>query len=156
MCRCCDIGGAPVGRELGTYYLKDRLNYSPDGSCMIVVATDAPLDARNLKRLASRALFGMAKTGSSWSNGSGDYVIAFSTANKIPFDLSSRVLSPSVLHNDAMSPLFQAVNEATEEAIYNSLFMAKSVSGYDGHKVEAIPVDRVLEIFRKYRGPGVR
>lgn len=151
-----EIGGAPVGRELGKYYLKDQLKYSPDGSCMIVVATDAPLDARNLKRLASRALFGMAKTGSSWSNGSGDYVIAFSTANKIPFDLSSRILSPSVLHNDAMSPLFQAVNEATEEAIYNSLFMAKSVSGYDGHKVEALPVDRVLEICRKYRVPGIQ
>jgi D-aminopeptidase len=153
-----EIGGAPVGRELGKYYLKEQLNYSPDGSCMIVVATDAPLEARNLKRLASRALFGMAKTGSSGSNGSGDYVIAFSTANKIPFDLPSpsRILSPSVLHNDAMSPLFQAVNEATEEAIYNSLFMAKSVSGFDGHRVEAIPVDRVLEICRKHKVPGIQ
>ena len=151
-----EIGGAPVGRELGKYYLKDQLNYSPDGSCMIVVATDAPLDARNLKRLAARALFGMTKTGSSGSNGSGDYVIAFSTANKIPFDPSSRVLSTSLLHNDAISPLFQAVNEATEEAIYNSLFMAKSVSGHDGHKIEAIPVDRVLEICRKYRVPGIQ
>ena len=151
-----EIGGAPVGRELGKYYLKDQLKYSPDGSCMIVVATDAPLDARNLKRLASRALFGMAKTGSSWSNGSGDYVIAFSTANKIPFDVSSRVLSPTVLHNDAMSPLFQAVNEATEEAIYNSLFMAKPMSGHEGRKVEAMPVDRVLEICRKYGALGVR
>jgi D-aminopeptidase len=146
------INGAPVGRELGRYYLKDELRYSPDGSCMIVVATDAPLDARNLKRLAARALLGMGKTGSSGGNGSGDYVVAFSTAPgcRIPTNPPRRIIESQVLHNDAMSPLFQAVIEATEEAIYNSLFMAKSTSGVDGHVVESIPIDKVLEICRRH------
>ncbi len=147
-----EIGGAPVGRELGKYYLKENLNYSPDGSCMIVAATDAPMDARNLKRLAARAMLGLAKTGSSSSNGSGDYVVTFSTAPecRVPFNPSGRILTPPALHNDAVSPLFQAIKEATEEAVYNSLFLAKTVSGFGGHQVDAIPVDRVLEICRKY------
>jgi len=146
------INGAPVGRELGRYYLKDNLNYSPDGSCMIVVATDAPLDARNLGRLAARAMLGLARTGSSSSNGSGDYVIAFSTARecRVPMNPTGRTLTPTVLHNDSISPLFQAVIEATEEAVYNSLFMAKTITGRGGRTVEALPVDRVIEILRRY------
>ncbi len=146
------INGAPVGLELEKYYLKDRLKYSPDGSCMIVVATDAPLDSRNLKRLAARTILGLARTGSSGSNGSGDYAIAFSTAlgSRIPFSSAARLLNPPVLHNDAMSPLFQAVIEATEEAVYNSLFMARTTRGYADHIVDALPVDRVLEICRKH------
>ena len=147
-----EINGAPVGRELGRYYLKESLNYSPDGSCMIVVATDAPLDARNLRRLAERAMLGLGRTGSSSSNGSGDYVIAFSTSlqSRVPMNPSGRTLTAPVLHNEAVSPLFQAVIEATEEAVYNSLFMAKTTTGVDGHTVEALPVDKVLEICRKY------
>jgi D-aminopeptidase len=147
-----EINGAPVGRELGKFYLKDSLNYSADGSCMIVVATDAPLDARNLKRLAARALLGLGATGSSLGNSSGDYVIAFSTAagTRVPATPESPILTPPSLHNDAISPLFQAVKEATQEAIYNSLFMATTTSGYEGHTVEALPLQRVLEIYRKY------
>lgn len=147
-----EVNGAPVGRELGKYYLKDNLNYSPDGSCMIVVATDAPLDARNLRRLAERAMLGLGRTGSSSSNGSGDYVIAFSTAPaaRVPMNPQGRTLSPPVLHNESVSPLFQAVIEAAEEAVYNSLFMAKTTTGVAGHTAEALPIDKVLEICRKY------
>jgi D-aminopeptidase len=147
-----EINGAPVGRELGRFYLKENLKYSPDGSCMIVVATDAPLDARNLGRLGARAMLGLASTGSSSSNGSGDYAIAFWSAPecRIPLNPPDRVLSIPALHNDAVSPLFQAVKEATEEAVYNSLLMARTMSGYDGHRVDVLPVDRVLEICRKY------
>jgi D-aminopeptidase len=146
-----EINGAPVGQELagGSRGKKDA---SPDGSCMVVVATDAPLDARNLKRLAARAMLGLAKTGSYSSNGSGDYVIAFSVApdTRVPADPKTRTLSPPVLNNDAVSPLFQAVKEATEEAVYNSLFMAKTTLGSGGRTVEALPMDRVLSILRKY------
>ncbi len=146
------VNGSPVGQELGRYYLKGDLHYSPDGSCMIVVATDAPLDARNLKRLAARALMGLAATGSSGSNGSGDYAIAFSShpGCRIPAAVAAMVLTPPVLHNEAVSPLFQAVKEATEEAVYNSLVAGKTVSGYAGHTVQALPVDKVIEICRKY------
>ncbi|NWG14359.1 MAG: P1 family peptidase [Acidobacteria bacterium] len=146
------INGAPVGQELGKYYLKGKLEYSPDGSCMIIVATDAPLDARNLRRLSARAMLGLAATGSSSSNGSGDYVVAFSTAPecRIQAAQSERTYRPPILHNDAMSPLFQAAKEATEEAVYNSLFMARTTTGNEGHTVEALPVDKVLEICRKY------
>jgi D-aminopeptidase len=147
------INGAPIGMELGRYYLKDSLRYSPDGSCMIVIATDAPVDARNLKRLAARAMLGLAGTGSSSSNGSGDYAIAFSTAAecRVAANQSGISYSPPVLQNEAMSPLFQAVKEATEEAVYNSLFMARTVTGYAGHTVEAIPVDKVMEICREHK-----
>jgi D-aminopeptidase len=140
------INGAPVGRELGQYYLKDQIGSASqrpqdraDGSCMIVVATDAPIDSRNLNRLAARSMFGLARTGSSASNGSGDYAIAFTT-NRQP---------TSLLSNDAMSPLFEAVIEATEEAIYNSLFRAKTTTGR-GRTIEAIPLDKTMEILRKY------
>jgi D-aminopeptidase len=154
------INGAPVGQELGRYYLKDEINppapaqSSPDGSIIMVVATDAPLDARNLRRLASRAIIGMGRTGGSASNGSGDYVIAFSTAPEVRIRLTNqRDASPTrdlkTVANDAMSPLFLAVIEATEEAIYNSLFRATTVSGR-GRTVEALPMDRTLEILRKH------
>ena len=154
------INGAPVGQELGRYYLKDELNppapqqTTPDGSIIMVVATDAPLDARNLRRLASRAMMGLARTGGSASNGSGDYVIAFSTAPEVRIRVTNqRDASPTrdlkSVTNDAMSPLFLAVIEATEEAIYNSLFRATTISGR-GHTVEALPMDRTLEILRKH------
>ena len=151
------INGAPVGRELGRYYLKDELaekQNTPDGSIIIVIATDAPLDARNLNRMAARAMMGLARTGAAGSNGSGDYAIAFSTAA----DVRVRPLSPNepnaprtvkTLANDAVSPLFLAVIEATEEAIYNSLFRATTTTGR-GRTVEALPLDRTLEILRKH------
>jgi len=145
------INGAPVGQELGRYYLKDSLDASADGSCMVVVATDAPLDARNLRRLAARAILGLAETGSSGSNGSGDYAVAFSTAPECRVsNPGSRVVTVPVLQNDAVSPLFQGVIEATEEAVYNSLLKAKTTVGYGGHTAESLPLDRVLEICRQH------
>ncbi|GBD31421.1 Beta-peptidyl aminopeptidase BapA [bacterium HR33] len=141
------INGAPVGMELGSYYLSGAARSpeetNPDGSIMIVVATDAPLDHRNLERLARRALAGLARTGSSMSNGSGDYVIAFSTVRV------SELSAAGLLGNEQMSPLFQAVIEATEEAIYNSLFLATTVKGYRG-TVEALPLDTTVAILRRY------
>jgi D-aminopeptidase len=122
---------------------------SPDGSIMIVVATDAPLDARNLERLATRALVGLARTGSSMTNGSGDYVIAFSTAEDVRRTPARGARTVAELPNDAISPLFQAVAEATEEAIYNSLFRATTVQG-ERSTVEALPLDRVMEILRRH------
>lgn len=153
------INGAPVGRELGRYYLKDELEKSspatppnnPDGSIIIVIATDAPIDHRNLQRLAARSMSGLARTGASGSNGSGDYAIAFSTAESVRLRANNNRApqATQLLANDAMSPLFLAVIEATEEAIYNSLFRATTVSGR-GHTVEALPIERTLEILRKY------
>lgn len=151
------INGAPVGRELGQYYLKDELatqRNQPDGSIIIVIATDAPLDARNLNRMAARAMMGLARTGSAGSNGSGDYAIAFSTAADVrikTLNQNERNTPRSVktLANDAVSPLFLAVIEATEEAIYNSLFRATTTSGR-GKTVEALPLDRTLEVLRKH------
>ena len=150
------INGAPVGQELGRYYLKDELTErtSPDGSVIIVIATDAPLDARNLNRLAARAIMGLAKTGAAGSNGSGDYAIAFSTAADVrikPLDPSERNVPRNLktLANDAASPLFLAAIEATEEAIYNSLFRATTTTGR-GHTVEALPLDRTVEILRNH------
>jgi D-aminopeptidase len=151
------IAGAPVGQELGQYYLRKELQQQggvkdkADGSCMMVIATDAPLDARNLKRLAARAWLGMARSGSSASNGSGDYAIAFSTAPQLRIRNSDKSLTRHVelLTNDAMSPLFQAVIEATGEAIYNSMFRATTMTG-NGHTVEALPIEKTVEILRKY------
>ena len=141
------IMGAPVGQELGRYYLRDVVADSneenPDGSIMIVVATDAPLSSRNIKRLARRALAGLARTGSSMSNGSGDYVIAFSTVAVEADELVVKI------RNDDMSPLFHAVIEATEEAIYNSLFAATTVKGHQG-TAEALPHKETLEILQRY------
>jgi D-aminopeptidase len=123
---------------------------------MIIVATDAPLDARNLKRLAKRALLGLGKTGGVASNGSGDYVIAFSTAEsvRVPYRSNQNLKEQAVLRNSAMSPLFMAVNEATEEAIINSLFHAESMTGRNGHTIEELPVDKVLEMMEKYGRNG--
>ncbi|HYP01488.1 MAG TPA: P1 family peptidase, partial [Pyrinomonadaceae bacterium] len=176
------INGAPVGRELGKYYLREELERAAqeagmqtraaadeqaasrglqdaaDGSIIIIIATDAPVDARNLRRMAARGMMGLGRTGASGSNGSGDYVIAFSTAPEVRVRVArntkpSEVLRPrdvKLLSNDAMSPLFLAVVEATEEAIYNSLFRAQTMTGRGGLTVEALPLERTLEILRKY------
>jgi D-aminopeptidase len=139
------IAGMPVGVELGKYSFKENL----DGSCMIVVLTDAPLDARNLKRLAKRAFMGLAKTGGIASNGSGDYVIAVSTAYQLPHDSKTSLDTLALLRNDNMSALFMAAIEATEEAIINSLFAAKTTVGDQGHQVDALPVPRVVDWLKK-------
>ncbi len=151
------VAGVPIGKELGKYYLSDELNETPDGSCMIVVATDAPITSRNLERLAKRAILGLAKTGGIASNGSGDYVIAFSTAEsvRVPYRSENSTQQQKILSNSAMSPLFMAVNEATEEAIINSLFHAETMVGRDGHSIKELPVDSVLKIMNKY-GRGKR
>jgi D-aminopeptidase len=147
------IDGAPVGEALKKYYLSGQLKNDVDGSCMIVVATDAPLDARNLERLAQRAIMGLAKTGGIGSNGSGDYVIAFSTDPRIRVKHDKKENTDEVvyLRNDAMSPLFMAAIEATEEAIINSLLMAETLVGKDGKKVEALPRDEVIKILEKHK-----
>ena len=153
--------GAPVGKELGRYAFKNEVERERgDGSIMMVVATDAPLSDRNLERLAARAMMGLGRTGSSASNGSGDFVIAFSTAPSVRRRLTPAGSGPEPLTrqtedvtNDAMSGLFEAVVEATEESIYNSLFMATSVTAR-GRTVDAIPLDRVREILKKYNVAG--
>ncbi|MBP6003595.1 MAG: P1 family peptidase [Pyrinomonadaceae bacterium] len=161
------VDGVPVGMELGKYYLKEAVGENhpvdetlpprpsrkegsqdnADGSIIIVIATDAPLDNRQLSRLASRAMAGLARTGSSMTNGSGDYVIAFSTQNRI--NAGQSVRDVKIVGNDAMSPLFQAVIEATEEAILNSLFKATTVTG-NGRTIEALPIEKVKEILKRY------
>jgi D-aminopeptidase len=128
------MAGAPVGREL-----RASGPNSGNGSCMMIIATDAPVDARNLRRMAARTIFGLARTGSSGSNGSGDFGIAFSTQRN----------PAKLLTNDEMSPLFLAVIEATEEAIYNSLLRAVTVTG-NGHTVQALPIERTVGILKKY------
>ena len=145
------IDGVPVGEELKQYFMKNQLT-SGDGSCMIVVATDAPIDSRNLERLAKRAFMGLARTGGIASNGSGDYVIAFSTdpSLRISHNIEKRTYEATLLNNDAISGLFLAAIEATEEAIINSLFAAETVVGREKRTVEALPVDEVLKIMRKY------
>jgi D-aminopeptidase len=147
-----NIDGVPVGEELKKYYLSERLNDKADGSCMIVVATDAPLDPRNLERLAKRAFMGLAKTGGIASNGSGDYVIAFSTDSnlRIPFNAPA-LLKQNLLSNDVVSPLFMAAIEATEEAIINSLLAAETMKGKNGRTIEALPPDKLKEILKKYK-----
>ncbi|MFN7994035.1 MAG: P1 family peptidase [Bryobacteraceae bacterium] len=130
------MDGVPVGRELGRYLMKGETG---DGSLMMVVATDAPLDARQLKRLAKRAMLGMARTGSPSTHGSGDYVIAFSTAR-----------GQALISDESLTPLFEAAVEATEEAIYNSLLKATTTHGFNGNVSESLPVERVKQILRKY------
>jgi D-aminopeptidase len=164
------MNGAPLGRELGRYYLKDDLEPArkseqrdvrpsasldddrADGSCIVVIATDAPLDARNLRRLAARAMLGLARTGSPSTNGSGDYCIAFSTApqNRVRHG-ETALRRVELLPNDSMSPLFLACVEATEEAVYNSLLRAHTMTGRGGVRVEALPIERTIEILKKYR-----
>lgn len=168
------IDGVPVGIELGKYYLKDALSVqkpartqagsgqlddialadarasanSADGSIIIVIATDAPLDHRQLRRLAERSMAGLARTGSSMTNGSGDYAIAFSTKNRV--NAAEPLRNIQAVGNDAMSPLFQAVIEAAEEAILNSLFKATTITGRDNRTVEALPIDQAITILKKY------
>ena len=158
------VMGAPVGKELGQYSFRRETgggNREPgvgndrgDGSIVMVVATDAPLSDRNLERLAARAIMGLSRTGSSASNGSGDYVIAFSTSTKVRRAFNARAIATEELANEEMSGLFQAVVEATEESIYNSLFMATDVTG-NGRTVRAIPLDSLRTILTKY-GVGGR
>lgn len=150
------INGAPVGRELGTYPYRDNLMPTADedredGSIMLVVATDAPLTARNLDRLGLRAIMGLARTGSYASNGSGDYVIAFSTNPSVRKPRTSDEPVPTrVLVNESMSPLFAATAEATEEAIYNAVFKATTVTS-DRGSLPAVPMDRLMEILEKHQ-----
>lgn len=147
-----EIDGAPVGKAMGKFDFSNHLLNNVDGSCMIVVATDAPVDHRNLMRLASRAMLGLGKTGGIASNGSGDYVIAFSTAEglRVAHSGNQPVQTVTLLQNDSMSPLFMAAIEATEEAIINSLLMARSMKGRNGNAVEALPLQQVLPILKKY------
>ena len=147
-----EINGVPIGQELDNFRFRKEVIDDADGSCMMVVVTDAPLSARNLERLAKRAIMGLAKTGGIASNGSGDYVIALSVAedNLIANSSSSTLYKSEVLRNENVSPLFLATIEATEEAIVNSLFAAKTTTGRDGHQVSSIPVDKVIDIMKKY------
>ncbi len=161
------VAGVPIGNELGQFYPKissDR-NKAPsggmraetvDGSCMIVVATDAPLDHRNLSRLAARAMMGLARTGSSESNGSGDYVIAFSSSPDVRIEAGEPLYRPKeLLSNESISPLFEAVIEATEEAIYNSMFRAHDVTG-NGHTVKALPLQETIDLLKKHNAIAAR
>lgn len=146
------VDGVPVGEELDRFYMSGRTDDSPEGSCMIIVATDAPLDARNLERLAKRAVMGLARTGGIASNGSGDYVIALSTSDsvRVPYRSDSPLRRVDLLRNEAMSPLFMAAIEATEEAIINSLFHAETMEGMNGRQIEALQVPQVLDILEKH------
>ncbi|WP_297093339.1 P1 family peptidase [uncultured Draconibacterium sp.] len=137
-----------AGEALGKFPFSESIRNQEDGSCMIVVATDTPIGPRNLKRLAKRAMMGLAKTGGIASNGSGDYVIAFSTAkeNRVPYNIKNPEMELKELHNDKMSPLFLATIEATEEAILNSMVTAKTTTGRDGHKIEALPIEKIVEL----------
>jgi D-aminopeptidase len=145
------IDGVPIGRELGVYPYKQAIE-DGDGSCLIIVATDAPLDARNLRRLAKRGMLGLARTGGFASNGSGDYVIAFSTfaENFVSYGQTEDIAVQKCLTNDAMSPLFLATVESTEEAILNAIFMATIPTGHDNAGVQLLPHDRVMHAMRKY------
>lgn len=149
-----DINGAPVGEELGVHYMASDVPYQIDeeeGSIMMIVATDAPISSRNLERLAKRSFMSLSRTGSIASNGSGDFVLAFSTHEEVRREQGSRgEYVTRELHNVDMSPLFLGVIEATEEAIYNSLFMAEDMTGRDGNEMNALPMDRVLEILDEY------
>jgi D-aminopeptidase len=146
-----DIAGVPIGKELGQFSYRNEIQNRGDGSCMIVVATDAPAGTHQLKRLAKRATLALGRSGSAMSHGSGDYVIAFSTAGTLrirPTD--QRETASTRLSDDDLSPLFQAVVEATEEAIGNSLLKATDTRGFQGREVKALPVERVVELLKKY------
>ncbi len=160
------MDGLPVGEELDRFYLRDQLRGNagggssrdgaaaedPDGSIMMVLATDAPVRSPGLTRLARRAMLGLARTGATSSHGSGDFVIAFSNAASLrsPFRSVSTMESGSVLRGDRLSPLFQAAIEATEEAVYNSMLQAITVTGRNGHRREALPLEDLLAVGRKY------
>jgi len=147
------INGAPVGEELNNYYMAEDVPYVVDGSCMIIIATDAPLSARNLSRLAKRSFLAFGKVGSFSSNGSGDYSIAFSTHQDLRIPYTTEVIEQVIpeVSNDFMSPLFLAVVEATEEAIYNSLFMATDITGQQGRVMKALPIEKTLKILDTYK-----
>jgi D-aminopeptidase len=142
--------GAPVGTTLGHYAFEGNVGSERgDGSCIVVIATDAPLSDRNLKRVAARAMMALGRTGSSASNGSGDYAIAFSTATEVRRAWDAKRLTTTELANEEVSGVFEGAVEATEEAVYNSLFMATTVTG-NGHTVEALPLDRVRQILASH------
>ena len=145
-----EIDGVQVGQRLQKHDFIDHVRKAEnvDGSCMMVVITDAPLDSRNLERVAKRAMMGMAKTGGIASNGSGDYVIAMSVAHGNLIDDKAKYITSTVLANSEMSSIFAATIEATAEALWNSLFMADPMSGRDGYHVDALPVERVLDMLR--------
>jgi D-aminopeptidase len=146
------LNGVPIAKELDNY--PRNYKYDVDGSCMIIVMTDAPLSARNLERLAKRAMLGLARTGGIASNGSGDYVIAVSTAmeNRIAYKSDSKFIENKELRNGVITPLFLATIEATEEAIINSLFAANTMTGRDNHQIKSLPVNKVLKIVKKHNG----
>ena len=148
-----EIDGKQIGKQLGQYSFKTAVetdnSLNPDGSCMIVVITDAPIDARNLERLAKRAMFGLAKTGGIASNGSGDYVIALSNCRQNLIDEYTKHYTPTLLHNNDMSALFEATIEATAEALWNSLFTAKTIKGFNGVEIKALPIDEVVRMLKK-------
>ena len=148
--RAADARPDPVGRRAGNASSFDELRMRDgDGSCMLVVATDAPLDARDLRRLAARAIFGLARTGSSYSNGSGDFAIAFSTSPEMRSRFNETAArAHTILPTEATSPLFEAALEATEEAVYNALFQATTVRSANG-SAEAIPIERVRELLKR-------
>jgi D-aminopeptidase len=147
-----EMVGVPVGKELGRSAFQNPLQYDGDGSCVIVLATDAPLNSAQLKRLAKRATLALGRTGSAMSHGSGDYVIAFSTATELRIrQRSPRIEQVPRFQENDLSPLFQAVVEATEEAIYNSLLKATTVKGIEGREVQALPIDRLQELMKQYR-----
>jgi len=143
------INGYPVGIKLGRYYMSNDVEEVSEGSCMVVVATDAPLDSRNLKRLAKRALLGIPRTGGFYSNGSGDFCIAFSTAPglRTPYRTEAETQQIEILWNHQMSPLFLAAAEAAEEAILNSLFKAQTMEG-NGRRIDALPLDKIREMMK--------
>jgi D-aminopeptidase len=145
------MDGLRVGEAFGQFSFRDAVQTS-DGSCMIVLATDAPLSPRNLERLAARAVMGLARTGSFMSNGTGDFVIAFSTQNPVPYDESYTTRNEELLYNDFTSPLFLATVEAVEEAVLNSILRATTVTGRDGNTREAIPLDRLVEMIEGREG----
>jgi D-aminopeptidase len=154
------IDGVRVGELLGSYSFRKEIEglagEPTGGSCMVVLATDAPLDPRNLERLAKRGVLGLARTGSFLDNGSGDFFIAFSTGNLVEHEPKGRTAAVEVVTNDSTSPLFLAAVEAVEEAVVNSLTRATSVTGFRGRRVEALPIDRLREILAKRPAPPPR
>ena len=143
------IAGTPIGQLLDNYDFKDKIQHDVDGSCMIVVITDAPVDCRNLERMAKRAILGLAQTGGIAANGSGDYALALSVADENLINSHNTKYTSTVLKNDDMSGLFLATIEATSEAIWNSLFAAEDMTGYKGHTVKAIDKERVAKLILK-------
>jgi D-aminopeptidase len=147
------VAGVPVGQALGKYFLKDELSKgSADGSCIVVIATDAPLSDRNLERLAHRGLLGIARTGSPMTNGSGEYAVAFSTNLDVRRTPERRARPSAIvgIPNDRISPLFEAAVEAAEEAAINSMFAATPVDG-NGHHIDSLPVDEVVKLYKRAR-----